>query len=356
MPAISVILPVYNSGEVLHRTIKSIIGQSFRDFELLIIDDGSNDGVSPAICDEYAGAYNYIKVYHGPNEGVSGARNRGISLAQGEYLMFIDGDDWVESDILEKFYAKAPADYIACRAEGKDIQCFRDKTYIRGEVDNLFNMVRQKCFYTVWAKLYKKSILDEYGLRFDRKLFLAEDTMFIYNYLAHCDSVAILGKPYDHYTGVWGGTTERYGYGLEKAQYMVRTGYEALQAISEHWGQPLPYHRRLAYMNHVQGLYSKYTDADICKAFRECCPSISEDQYYNCSGLCQSRNGLRMLKKLWRKGKKEEALALAKDLHNHFTQPTSRLGLKPHYRLLYALVRTENYRGLRVVLPLVCRL
>ena len=98
---VSVIVPVYNVETVLHYCLDSILAQSYRDFELILIDDGSTDS-SGKICDEYAGRDNRILVRHIENQGVSHARNLGIERASGEFILFIDSDDFVESTYLEE--------------------------------------------------------------------------------------------------------------------------------------------------------------------------------------------------------------------------------------------------------------
>ena len=106
-PTISVIVPVYNTEQYLHRCIGSVLAQTYQDFELLLIDDGSKDS-SGVICDEYAAKDARVRVFHKENGGVSDTRNYGMDLAQGKYLMFLDADDfWLQDDVLEVLVGKA---------------------------------------------------------------------------------------------------------------------------------------------------------------------------------------------------------------------------------------------------------
>ena len=98
-PAISVIIPVYNAEQYLRRCVDSVLTQSYTDFELLLIDDGSRDQ-SPAICDEYAAADHRVQVFHKPNGGVSSARNLGLDHARGQWITFIDSDDFISPNYL----------------------------------------------------------------------------------------------------------------------------------------------------------------------------------------------------------------------------------------------------------------
>ena len=97
-PKISVIVPVYNVEKYLHRCVDSILAQTFNDFELLLIDDGSKDK-SGAICDEYAAKDSRVRVFHKENGGVSSARNLGLENAKGDWIIFIDSDDWIADDM-----------------------------------------------------------------------------------------------------------------------------------------------------------------------------------------------------------------------------------------------------------------
>ena len=115
-PSISIIIPVYKAEKYLHRCVDSVLAQTFTNFELILIDDGSPDN-SGAICDEYAKQDGRVKVFHQKNQGVSVARNLGIEQAKGEWIAFIDSDDWVENTMYEEMYhtaSLANADIAGC--------------------------------------------------------------------------------------------------------------------------------------------------------------------------------------------------------------------------------------------------
>ena len=116
MPQISVIVPVYKVEKYLHECVDSILAQTFRDFELILVDDGSPDNCG-AICDEYAAKDSRIRVIHQENQGLSGARNSGIDIARGEYITFVDSDDRIDRRYLEILIAavKDGADVTVCR-------------------------------------------------------------------------------------------------------------------------------------------------------------------------------------------------------------------------------------------------
>ena len=103
MPKISVIVPVYKVEKYLDRCVRSVLAQTFRDFELILVDDGSPDSC-PQMCDDWAKKDSRIKVIHQNNQGLSAARNTGIRAASGEYINFIDSDDWVADTLLSDLY------------------------------------------------------------------------------------------------------------------------------------------------------------------------------------------------------------------------------------------------------------
>ena len=111
LPEISVIVPVYKVEEYLPQCIDSILAQTFTDFELLLVDDGSPDRCGE-ICEEYAGKDTRIRVFHQQNSGVSAARNIGLQHAKGTYIVFVDSDDWVSTDYLLHFLQKTQPELI----------------------------------------------------------------------------------------------------------------------------------------------------------------------------------------------------------------------------------------------------
>ena len=119
---ISVIVPVYNVEKYLRQCLDSIVAQTYRDLEIILVDDGSIDA-SGAICDEYAVRDSRIKVVHQPNRGLSSARNTGLDLVSGEYTFFIDSDDWIHEKALERLLlaqAKTNADLVLCNYQRVD--------------------------------------------------------------------------------------------------------------------------------------------------------------------------------------------------------------------------------------------
>lgn len=200
-PVLSVIIPVYNSKDFLPRCIDSILKQSFSDFELLLVDDGSRDG-SGAICDAYSVKDNRVHVFHKENGGVSSARNVGIENANGEWLTFLDSDDWIDDDFFQVpfdshvdllyqnrvFSDGRPDGFISEQiAEGSDFLAF----LVKNARSNLFKM--SVCFF------YRNSIIKNHEIRYAEGIRLAEDRLFIMDYYRYCRSIQVLNNSRYYY-------------------------------------------------------------------------------------------------------------------------------------------------------------
>lgn len=195
-PLISVIVPVYNAEKTLRQCVDSILGQDYGDFELLLIDDGSKDD-SSSICDEYAAKDLRVKVFHKTNGGVSSARNIGIDNAQGEWITFIDADDYITEfffdgigehaeDFLIKRYKKFDNTGIIA---GRDVE---ELLKIPGFSNFINRYVTDSLLRCPWAKFYKWSLIG--NLRFLTDMKIGEDAWFVFKYLAKCRSFAVLPK------------------------------------------------------------------------------------------------------------------------------------------------------------------
>ena len=209
-PLISVIVPVYNVEKYLNKCVDSILGQTFRDFEVLLVDDGSPDRC-PQICDEYARKDSRVRVFHQPNKGVGAARNLGILNIRGGYLTFLDSDDFYDPDHLQNFveYIKEGYDWITCRTCGvredgevsypKKVAGSVIKANSRQEIDDL--MGNFPSFPWVNNKLFKTSIVRENGLSFILTSNFNEDITFNINFSQYACSLVVL--PYPTYNYVY---------------------------------------------------------------------------------------------------------------------------------------------------------
>lgn len=204
-PKVSVIVPVYKAEKYMHRCIGSILAQTFIDFELLLVDDGSPDN-SGAICDEYALKDSRIRVFHKENRGVSSARNMGIENACGEWVAFIDADDWIGETYLEHCVS-AGIDVDLVRVGIKriydektniDIHQSFDKCYSTVE-DHLQKIVSRSTTLGVCGGLYRLSYINKFKIRFREGLKMGEDWLFSFEYLKHCSSVVLVNSMLYYY-------------------------------------------------------------------------------------------------------------------------------------------------------------
>lgn len=195
---VTLVVPVYNMERYLPKCMASLLAQTIRDHEILLIDDGSTDS-SSSLCDSYAAAHpGLVRVIHKENGGLSSARNAGIDHAQGEFIVFPDPDDWVESgyvELLLKYQREYQADLVCL---GHFIDTDTSSVPAMPDADPILMLGRngQRGLLLPpgmegfsWNKLYRLDIIRTYGLRFPEGMGTTEDLWFAYRYLAHCSRV-----------------------------------------------------------------------------------------------------------------------------------------------------------------------
>ena len=202
-PKISVIVPVYKAENYLHRCVDSLLAQTFQDFEILLIDDGSPDR-SGEICDEYARKDNRVRVFHKENGGVSSARQCGMDNAVGEYTIHADPDDWVEPNMLEELYKKAKeedADMVICdyyeERKGKTLYIKQKPSSLDHEtvLCELFQQLHGSC----WNKLVRRACYRDFGLQFPLELSYCEDLFVNACLTSHSIKIEYLHEAFYHY-------------------------------------------------------------------------------------------------------------------------------------------------------------
>ncbi|MBQ7300531.1 MAG: glycosyltransferase family 2 protein [Clostridia bacterium] len=201
-PLISVIVPVYRVEKCLHRCVDSILGQTYKNFELILVDDGSPDNCG-ILCDEYAQKDSRIRVIHRENGGLSAARNSGIEIAKGEYLTFIDSDDWVHPSFLELLVIPTLKERVGVSICGyiregafPDVNFKLKQVYY--ELMNAEDLL-EKHFWNynyAWGKIYRRTLFAD--VRYpEGKVF--EDSFTTYKLLFQCDQVAYFDIPLYYY-------------------------------------------------------------------------------------------------------------------------------------------------------------
>lgn len=234
---ISIIIPIYNVEDYLNKCIDSIIYQTYSDWELILVDDGSFDS-SPAICDSYATCDSRIKVIHKINEGVSKARNIGIEIAQGEYIVFCDADDYVDPNYLKQFLKNNKNADLVITGYYFDTNniVYSYKIYQEAYCKNLeeikkhFFLQNLKSNGYPWGKFYKHEIIKSNHLRFNEHLQINEDHLFVFQYLLCCKTIYITPSKDYHYTVFRGNNIDS----LKKATKIVFISEFAKQQILNH--------------------------------------------------------------------------------------------------------------------------
>lgn len=205
---ISIIVPVYNSEEYLDRCLNSILDQEFPSFEVILVDDGSTDS-SPLICDRYSGTDPHFITVHQENSGVSAARNTGLNMAQGEYVMFVDSDDALLPYALEDMINSMTDEDVVIGGYGTFIDNVPviekkpeiTKSYKGSDYPYFFqeNLTRNcEMLDSPWAKLFKRKVIGD--TRFHEDLNYAEDKLFVFEILSKCSSVlTVSAATYGYY-------------------------------------------------------------------------------------------------------------------------------------------------------------
>jgi len=194
---ISVIVPVYNMEPYLQKCLDSIIAQSYSNLEIILIDDGSTDKC-PQICDEYAAKDSRIKVIHKKNGGVASARNAGLKISTGEYIAFVDSDDWIEttmySDLLD-VCLNHNCDYVGCSSQ----VCGEKSGQIKFLTANEYfaDYLNGKMFLTVWSRLCKREVCID--VEFPENRLWCEDGFVALPTLERAKKIAFLEKPLYNY-------------------------------------------------------------------------------------------------------------------------------------------------------------
>ena len=213
---VSVIVPVYNSAAFLDKCIQSILNQTYTNLEVVLVNDGSTD-TSGEICNRYAKTDTRIVVIHKPNGGLVSSRKAGITASTGEYVLYIDGDDWIEPELLQCYMEQAVE-------HSADIVVSSHKVNLEGRVEVLVNTlptgvytksrlvaeVYPKMLHTgkfsqfgifsySWGKLYKRDLLVDNQLRVSEGITIGEDALCLYPTLLDASTLVILDQPYYHY-------------------------------------------------------------------------------------------------------------------------------------------------------------
>ena len=211
-PLISVIIPVYNAENYLATCINSVLSQTYTNFECILINDGSTDN-SGEICDQYQLLDERIKVIHKENGGVSSARNKGLDMAKGEWIVCVDSDDWIEKEYINQFIQTSSDTDMVIQGYFRHFGSQKVKKYSplpwqdSGEqafekLSDLYQDVKSlsaTVLYTSWAKIFKKQIIDDNHLRYKESTQAGEDFLFSLSYLFYVNTISVISFAGYHY-------------------------------------------------------------------------------------------------------------------------------------------------------------
>lgn len=241
---VSIIIPIYNVEKYIEKCLNSVINQTYNNIEIILIDDGSEDK-SKQICDDYAKTDTRIKVIHKKNEGVSKARNIGIDISKGEFITFIDSDDYIDKNYIEELYnlcVRTNSDIVICGVKDEDyngniVNVSNEMTKELNKREMLKELLNEKYFFSVcWAKIYKKEVIE--NIRFNENMKIAEDLDFLYNLLCNINCVYI-------------DTTKKLYH------FLIREGSATRNGFNENWKKEIELCKKI-----ITDVFKEYPDIE----------------------------------------------------------------------------------------------
>lgn len=253
-PLFSTIIPVYNAAEFLPQCVESLLSQAFPGFELILVDDGSTDD-SGKISDEYAAADNRVRIVHKTNGGVSSARNTGVELARGQWITFVDADDWVAPSYYETLHRKLEEEAACDLLFFGSYNHYEDRIVHRippaanastalacqtAILDLLVNDEHYNHFGFTWNKVFRKRIITDNGIRFIPNLRLSEDEAFTLDFCRYASSLVVLPDLlYNYRIGTTNSLTKQVKSGIEyrmlAACFLRNTAWMTYPPLKEHY-------------------------------------------------------------------------------------------------------------------------
>ena len=229
-PLVSIIIPAYNVSQYIEECIRSIMNQTYTHIEIIVVDDGSPDD-TPAIIDRMSSMDERIIPIHQQNAGVSAARNTGIKVSTGEYLVFVDGDDYIAPDFVEymlKLIQVTGGEMclsLNCFTKEADIQILNDKIAALDPTEATALLLSPRIIVGSWNKIYKKSILVDNNLLFSTNLFYGEGLMFYTAYAQLCNKVGVGNRKVYYY--------RRNNYASATTKFNIKSLINGNQSIEE---------------------------------------------------------------------------------------------------------------------------
>lgn len=280
-PLVSIIIPIYNVEKYISKTVDSVLNQTYRNIEIILVDDGSPDNC-PHLIDSMSKEDSRIKVVHKPNGGVSSARNAGIDKAQGKYISFVDGDDWIDPDYVQYFVNLIEKYNCDLVYNINNYSQYNTKSRERESVISSEKAIEWiylgKIFVAVWNKMYRTSFLRENNIRFDESIWYGEGMLFNVDCLQFTDQVAVGEKCVYHQTPNPDSAMRKFN--LESNHCGIRS----LDIQKQHWKKKnrriknaWAYHRRAFNWSIMSGLARTNQDEKYKDEFRICANNLKKN-------------------------------------------------------------------------------
>lgn len=298
-PKVTVIVPVYMAEAYLYSCVDSLLSQTMKDFEVLLIDDGSSDN-SGKICDEYAGKDSRIRVFHKENGGVSSARNVGLDEARAEWITFVDSDDKVLPGYLLNMFChiEVGVDLVVSYAKLIGESSYLEEQYpsrliTDANFDVMFYENKMSWHTSPWGKLYRSSIIQNNKIRFCKGMHIGEDALFLYTYMMNANKIFITSNTdYCYYYEHQGGLTKRIN-SLQSEMLSYKNIYDITtklikeKNIRDERALNELYWLRASYVRRV--LNSLYYNQIDRKARLDVIANIDVDSYIKSMGKCSAK-------------------------------------------------------------------
>lgn len=279
-PFVSIIVPVYNAKKTLSRCLDSVLAQTYQAFEVIVVDDGSMDG-SSELCDQYAMKDSRVGVFHQSNSGVSRARNKGLDEAKGEYVTFVDSDDYLSPYFLSKLvsvnrgFDLVVGGYTCVENKKQNLirleNCAcRDKDSISAYLSKYLDTLSLR---TPWAKLFRLALINRLSLRFDERLHFGEDTLFVYSFLLAAGRIKCIESSdyFYQYSIDW---SRRYVRRIENQLLSFQANWRLVEALSIKYEvdfvkakDRLVYIYAVVFQSYLQQTHCKEVDEESVRAF-----------------------------------------------------------------------------------------
>ena len=350
---ISIIVPVYNAEKFISKCITSILEQTYKNFELILINDGSTDN-SGEICNEFKSLDKRIITIHKENSGVSDTRNLGINKAKGSHLCFIDADDYIEKEFLSNLIENKHADLTASgyiRIDGMHFfpkKDFYDYSHLQQVLSELINI---PLLDTPWAKLFKKELIDKHNIKFDTKLKFGEDQILVRNYLSHCNNLQVIPNAgYIYYIQTNETRKKKFHLSMEEFIYRCECEMSTFKQLEEAFNCNIDTKNKMCFVSFVHNLYINYTDKDCWSLYSKYHPLISRNEYFNNTFACPINTAICDLKNMYKKRKNAEANLLVSELKHFFTIQTKEIKFSSNTNKLIHHLITHNQTALLKIL------